>query len=714
MRRAVVGIAAHVDAGKTTLCEAMLYRAGEIRKLGRVDHGDAFLDTDAMEKRRGITIFSKQAILNIDAGNTDSTSVKQGGNSKAGISENGFEFTLLDTPGHVDFSAEMERTLRVLDYAILVVGANDGLQGYTETLWRLLARYNVPTFIFINKMDAAGADKAGLIAQMRQRFSEGCVDFEGDVEPGEQEEVALLDESGSAMDELLDGGKISDDTLRSMVAKRQLFPCYSGSALKLEGVDEFLAGLERFTKQGSCPNDFGARVYKISHDEQGNRLTWLKVTGGSLKVKATLTNRGKEDNSTESGTEPWQEKVDQIRRYSGTKFELADEASAGDVCAVTGLTQTFPGEGLGFEADAGEAVLQPVLTYTVLPGKADDGDDGQTDVDESQNDDSSSAEQSAKPTEVTPELHKILVALRTLEDEDPALHVRWVARLGEIHVQLMGAVQVEIITQMMHDRFGIDVHFGPGGILYRETITAPVEGIGHFEPLRHYAEVHLLLEPADPGSGLHFESRCSLDDLDRNWQRAILTHLREKEHLGVLTGSPITDMKISLIAGRGHEKHTEGGDFREATYRAVRQGLMELKTRGECRLLEPWYSFRLEVPQDMLGRAMADIQRMSGSFDAPKSDGDYAELEGRAPVSEMRDYSMDVNSYTHGRGSLTCVFAGYHPCHNADEVIKQTAYNPETDLENTPDSVFCAHGAGYTVKWNKVPDFAHVDSGLQL
>lgn len=834
MKRAVVGIAAHVDAGKTTLCEAMLYRAGEIRKLGRVDHGDAFLDTDAMEKRRGITIFSKQAILDVhgsvcegasENGRSDSDvfghevdidkigkSASDHGadgreHSKNSSQEDDFEFTLLDTPGHVDFSAEMERTLRVLDYAILVIGANDGLQGYTETLWRLLARYNIPTFVFINKMDAAGADKDGLIAQMQQRFSEGCVDFEGDTEPGEQEEVALLDDSGVAMDELLDdgdggshgagGGRISDGTLRSMVAKRQLFPCYSGSALKLEGIDEFLAGLQRFTKPKDYPNAFGARIYKISHDEQGNRLTWLKVTGGSLKVKAMLTNEherrkdirdadnqadattplapngekagvagaggnagnrgfdarktsrtvGGSDTSEVSSAEIWNEKVDQVRRYSGAKFELADEVTAGDVCAVTGLTKTFPGEGLGFEADAGESVLQPVLTYTVLPGVGDSGnsanaqnagkggktaifsaaDDAGSKADaddraektkgfktDNASDSSQIARNPTKPAEVTPELHKILVALRTLEDEDPALHVRWVARLCEIHVQLMGAVQVEIITQMMHDRFGIDVHFGPGGILYRETITAPVEGVGHFEPLRHYAEVHLLLEPGESGSGMRFESRCSLDDLDRNWQRAILTHLREKEHLGVLTGSPITDMKISLVAGRGHEKHTEGGDFREATYRAVRQGLMELKAKGECQLLEPWYNFRLQIPQDMLGRAMADIQRMSGTFDAPKSDGDYAELEGQAPVSEMRDYSMEVNAYTHGRGSLTCVFAGYQPCHNAEQIIKQTVYDPETDLENTPDSVFCAHGAGYTVKWNKVPDFAHVDSGFSL
>ncbi|MDF7664225.1 TetM/TetW/TetO/TetS family tetracycline resistance ribosomal protection protein [Bifidobacterium sp. ESL0763] len=709
MRRAVVGIAAHVDAGKTTLCEAMLYRAGDIRRLGRVDHGDAFLDTDAMEKRRGITIFSKQAILR----------------------HGDFEFTLLDTPGHVDFSAETERTLTVLDYAILVVGADDGLQGHTETLWRLLARYHVPTFVFINKMDAAGASKSAMMERMRRRFGEGCIDFQGEEEPGGQEEVALLDESGTAMDELLDGGVIGDDTLRSMVASRRIFPCYSGSALKLEGIDEFLAGLERFTRSRDYDDGFGARVYKVSHDGQGNRLTWLKVTGGTLKVKDVLTNAHGGDAGGDAvaadgadiydvpggldadGTdvEIWREKVDQIRRYSGAKFELADEVSAGDVCAVTGLTKTVPGEGLGEETNAGAAVLRPVLTYTVLPGKAGDTDGEQRNDDATNDGAASSAKQPAqpsKPAEITPEQHGILVALRTLEDEDPALDVRWVARLGEIRVRLMGEVQVEIITQMLHDRFGLDVHFGPGGILYRETIAAPVEGIGHFEPLRHYAEVHLLLEPGEPGSGLWFASHCSLDDLDRNWQRAVLTHLREKEHLGVLTGAPITDMTISLIAGRGHDKHTEGGDFREATYRAVRQGLMELKAQGNCRLLEPFYRFRLEVPQEMLGRAMADIQRMSGTFEAPQSDGDYAGLEGDAPVAEMNGYAMDVNAYTHGRGSLTCVFAGYRPCHDAERVIAQAGYDPETDLENTPDSVFCAHGAGYTVKWNKVPDFAHL------
>lgn len=719
MKRAVVGIAAHVDAGKTTLCEAMLYRAGEIRKFGRVDHGDAFLDTEAMEKRRGITIFSKQAILEVraeaagrlnEAGRNDDGNGVRRSNDDC---ENGVEFTLLDTPGHVDFSSEMERTLRVLDYAILVVDANDGLQGHTETLWRLLARHKVPTFIFINKMDAFGADKNGLIRHMQQRFSEACIDFESVTEPNAQEEIALLDESGAAMDELLCGGRISNDTLRSMIASRQLFPCYCGSALKLEGIDEFLSGLRRFTENRTYLSEFGARIYKVSHDGQGNRVTWLKVTGGTLKVKALLTNGYGEKATQGHEDRTWREKVDQIRRYSGAKFELADEAAAGEICAVTGLTKTFPGQGLGFESDAEESVLRPVLTYTVLPGKALAANNLKN-VEDIERDDSSLGEQSAKSAEITPELHNILVALRELEDEDPALQVRWVSRLGEIHVQLMGTVQVEVITQMMHDRFGIDVHLGPGGILYREAITAPVEGIGHFEPLRHYAEVHLLLEPAQPGSGMHFESRCGLDDLDRNWQRAILTHLREKEHLGVLTASPITDMTISLVAGRGHEKHTEGGDFREATYRAVRQGLMELKARGECKLMEPWYSFTLEIPQDMLGRAMADIQRMSGIFNTPQTDGDYVQLEGSAPVEQMRDYSSDVNAYTHGRGSLTCIFAGYRPCHNAEEVIERIGYDPETDLDNTPDSVFCAHGAGYTVKWNKVPDFAHIDGGLQI
>ncbi|KFI46624.1 small GTP-binding protein domain-containing protein [Bifidobacterium bohemicum] len=727
MRRAVVGIAAHVDAGKTTLCEALLYRSGEIRKLGRVDHGDAFLDTDAMEKRRGITIFSKQAILQTD----------------------NVAFTILDTPGHVDFSAEMERTLRVIDYAILVVGANDGLQGYTETLWRILERYNVPTFIFINKMDVTGADKESLLSLIRHRFSEGCVDADNIDGLDRDEQVALLDDTGIAVNQLLDDGRIQDQTLRRLVNERRLFPCFSGSALKLKGVDEFLAGLERFTSARQYPQDFGARVYKISHDNQGNRLTWLKVTGGSLAVKDSLSNirlpEDPDEGSSPVGTydartgadTPWSEKIDQIRRYSASKYELIDTVEAGEVCAVTGLTRTFPGEGLGFEDDADAAVLQPVLTYTVWPGADDDNrlqsveavnsvetardsaadhvgtrdahlPSGSHDRTAPIKDGAGHLAPEVQAAEVTPELHHIFTALRTLEDEDPNLGVRWVPRLGQIQIQLMGAVQQEVIVQMLHDRFGMDVHCGSGGILYRETISASGEGIGHFEPLRHYAEVHLLLEPGQPGSGMRFRSKCSLDDLDRNWQRAILSHLAEKEHLGVLTASPITDMRISLIAGRGHDKHTEGGDFREATYRAVRQGLMELKRRGACQLLEPWYRFRLEVPQETMGRAISDIQRMSGTFDTPMYDGEYAVIEGRAPVSQMRDYSNEVNAYARGRGQLNCVFDGYRPCHDAQTVIDRMAYDPETDMENTPDSVFCAHGVGYTVKWNKVPDFAHV------
>ncbi|PWG59310.1 GTP-binding protein [Bifidobacterium catulorum] len=655
MKQAVVGILAHVDAGKTTLSEAMLYRSGEIRSLGRVDHGDAFLDTDDMEKRRGITIFSKQAI----------------------VEHGGLRINLLDTPGHVDFSAEMERTLRVLDYAILVVSGPDGVQGYTETLWRLLERYRVPTFVFVNKMDAVGADHDALLARLQRRFGEGCVDFGVEPGPGEREDVALLDEA--AMDDYLDGGMVGDDRLRSMIAARRLFPCYFGSALKLDGVDGLLDGLERYTRRIEYPERFGARVFNISHDRQGNRLTWLKVTGGRLPVKSWLTNGddAQPDNvAAATGQGAWREKADQLRVYSGAKFTLTDMARAGDICAVTGLTRTFPGEGLGCEPDAGEPVLEPVLTYTVLPGDHDP--------------------------------HKALVALRELGDEDPLLHVAWDGRLQEIRVQLMGAVQLEIVQQMMHDRFGLDVRFGPGGILYKETIVAPVEGVGHFEPLRHYAEAHILLEPTREGSGLSFATDCDEDVLDRNWQRLILTHLREKEHLGVLTGSPITDMRLTLVNGRAHLKHTEGGDFRQATYRAVRQGLMRARERGDCRLLEPWYRFRLETPQDMLGRAMADVQRMSGDFGQPRTDGERAVLEGTAPVSEMRDYAMDVNAYTHGQGHIVCTFGGYHPCHNAETVIEQAAYDPESDLENTPDSVFCAHGAGYPVSWDDVESHMHL------
>lgn len=662
MKRIVTGILAHVDAGKTTLSEALLYATGNVRKLGRVDHGDAFLDTNTMERQRGITIFTEPAI----------------------ITTPNLTLTLLDTPGHVDFSAEMERTLAVLDYAILVISGADGIQGHTETLWRLLKRYNVPTFIFVNKMDAPAADKTKLLNQLKKRFSDGCIDFTG----AHDDNVALADvmediamQSETAMESYLESGTIPDETIREMIADRALFPCFFGSALKMDGIDEFVAGFERYVREPEYDSAFGARIYKVSHDTQGNRLTWLKVTGGEFKAKTMLSGTervGADLGESKIGDDGmWHEKADQVRVYSGAKFATVDSVVAGTVCAVTGLTRTFPGAGLGKESDGVNPVLQPVLTYTLLPGECD--------------------------------IHACLVALRELEDEDPLLHVVWQSHLEEVHLQLMGAVQLEVIQQMMHDRFGLDVSFGPGGILYKETIAHPIEGVGHFEPLRHYAETHVLLEPLLAGSGMRFASVCSEDVLDRNWQRLILQHCREREHLGVLTGSPVTDMKITLLVGRAHLKHTEGGDFRQATYRAIRQGLMEAKERGDCRLLEPWYGFRLEVPQDMVGHAMADIQRMSGSFDTPSGDGEYMVLEGEAPVAQMRDYAMDVNAYTHGRGHLSCVFAGYRPCHNADEVIEQSAYDPESDLENTPDSVFCAHGAGYPVKWYKVPEFMHLD-----
>lgn len=662
MKRIVTGILAHVDAGKTTLSEALLYATGNVRKLGRVDHGDAFLDTNTMERQRGITIFTEPAIITMP----------------------NLTLTLLDTPGHVDFSAEMERTLAVLDYAILVISGADGIQGHTETLWRLLKRYNVPTFIFVNKMDALAADRTKLLNQLKKRFSDGCIDFTG----AHDDNAALADvmediamQSETAMESYLESGTIPDETIREMIADRALFPCFFGSALKMDGIDEFVAGFERYVREPEYDSEFGAHIYKVSHDAQGNRLTWLKVTGGEFKAKTMLSGTARvgtdlgESKIDDDGM--WHEKADQVRVYSGAKFTTVDSVVAGTVCAVTGLTRTFPGAGLGKESDGVNPVLQPVLTYTLLPGECD--------------------------------IHACLVALRELEDEDPLLHVVWQSHLEEVHLQLMGAVQLEVIQQMMHDRFGLDVSFGPGGILYKETITHPVEGVGHFEPLRHYAETHVLLEPLPAGSGMRFASVCSEDVLDRNWQRLILQHCQEREHSGVLTGSPITDMKITLLVGRAHLKHTEGGDFRQATYRAIRQGLMEAKERGDCRVLEPWYGFRLEVPQDMVGHAMADIQRMSGSFDTPSGDGEYMVLEGEAPVAQMRDYAMDVNAYTHGRGHLSCVFAGYRPCHNADEVIEQSAYDPESDLENTPDSVFCAHGAGYPVKWYKVPEFMHLD-----
>lgn len=790
MTHIVAGILAHVDAGKTTLSEALLYRSGRIRKLGRVDHGDAFLDTESLEKQRGITIHAHQA--SVRCGDLD--------------------LTLLDTPGHVDFAAETERVLRVLDYAILVGSGTDGVQGHTETLWRLLARYQVPTFIFVNKMDAAGADRAVALADLRRRLSDAVYELPAPAsapDPGtgidadarrtgsdttcsmplieaaqwrhaeDVENVATLDES--AMDEYLETGGITLTRLRTMIAERKLFPVYFGSALKLDGVDEFMTGLETYVREPQWPAAFGARIYKISHDAQHNRLTWLKVTGGTLKAKALLTNArdssvpsGGVPSQPDGGTAPqsvWQEKADQVRVYNGAKFDIATDIPAGSVCAVTGLTHTFPGEGLGVEPDAESPSIQPVLTYTVLPPDTDldalaeraaaartaaavasEPEQG-TESDGEQSKNAESDAEAAVPLapafdDLT--LHKVITALRELEDEDPLLHVVWQERLREVHVQLMGAVQLEIIQQELHDRFGLDVVFGPGGILYRETITAPIEGVGHFEPLRHYAEAHIRLEPGAPGSGVQIATAVSENVLDRNWQRLIMTHLGEREHLGVLIGAPLTDVKLTLVGGRAHLKHTEGGDFRQATYRAIRQGLMELrvgvegrpsaaegqtdaefvkeamdKGRGYCRVLEPWYRFRLEVPQDMVGRAMSDIQRMAGTFEmgddagagfgsgaaastGSATDADYAVLTGECPVSEMRDYAMDVNAYTHGRGRLSCTFAGYRPCHDEERVVREVHYDPESDLENTPDSVFCAHGAGYPVKWYKVPEFAHV------
>ena len=642
-KQIVLGILAHVDSGKTTLSEAMLYRAGVTRRLGRVDHKDAFLDTDALEKARGITIFSKQALLT--AGDTD--------------------ITLLDTPGHVDFSTETERTLQVLDYAVLVVSGTDGVQSHTETLWRLLRRYHVPTFVFVNKMDLPGMERQELLAQLNRRLGEGFVDF-GAEQADRDEALALCDET--LMDRMLDAGQLQDADLIPAIARRHVFPCWFGAALKLEGVDALLDGLDRYTRPAPALEAFGAKVFKVSQDEQGARLTWLRVTGGELKVKAQLTG--------EADGEPWAEKANQLRLYSGAKYTLAEAIGPGQVCAVTGLTKARPGEGLGAERDSDLPVLEPVLSYQVLlPEGAD--------------------------------VHAALGKLHRLEEEEPQLHVVWNETLGEIHVQLMGEIQLEVLRSLLAERFGLEVEFGPGGILYKETITEPMEGVGHYEPLRHYAEVHLKLEPLPRGSGMQFAVDCREEVLDKNWQRLVLTHLEEKQHLGVLTGSPLTDVKITLIAGRAHLKHTEGGDFRQATYRAVRQGLMLAKSQ----LLEPWYAFRLEVPAENIGRAMSDIQRMEGSFDPPESGEETAVLTGFAPVSTMRSYPMEVVSYTRGRGHLSLTLDGYRPCHNAQEVIAAIGYEPEHDLDNPADSVFCAHGAGFVVPWDQVRSHMHVDSG---
>ena len=642
-KQIVLGILAHVDSGKTTLSEAMLYRAGVTRRLGRVDHKDAFLDTDALEKARGITIFSKQALLT--AGDTD--------------------ITLLDTPGHVDFSTETERTLQVLDYAVLVVSGTDGVQSHTETLWRLLRRYHVPTFVFVNKMDLPGMERQELLAQLNRRLGEGFVDF-GAEQADRDEALALCDEN--LMDRMLDAGQLQDADLIPAIARRHVFPCWFGAALKLEGVDALLDGLDRYTRPAPALEAFGAKVFKVSQDEQGARLTWLRVTGGELKVKAQLTG--------EADGEPWAEKANQLRLYSGAKYTLAEAIGPGQACAVTGLTKARPGEGLGAERDSDLPVLEPVLSYQVLlPEGAD--------------------------------VHAALGKLHRLEEEEPQLHVVWNETLGEIHVQLMGEIQLEVLRSLLAERFGLEVEFGPGGILYKETITEPMEGVGHYEPLRHYAEVHLKLEPLPRGSGMQFAADCREEVLDKNWQRLVLTHLEEKQHLGVLTGSPLTDVKITLIAGRAHLKHTEGGDFRQATYRAVRQGLMLAKSQ----LLEPWYAFRLEVPAENIGRAMSDIQRMEGTFDPPESGEETAVLAGFAPVSTMRSYPMEVVSYTRGRGHLSLTLDGYRPCHNAQEVIAAIGYEPEHDLDNPADSVFCAHGAGFVVPWDQVRSHMHVDSG---
>ena len=648
MKRICTGLLAHVDAGKTTLSEALLYRAGCLKKLGRVDHKDAFLDTNAMERERGITIFSKQAVLGLpDA-----------------------QITLLDTPGHVDFSGEMERTLSVLDYAVLVVSGTDGVQSHTETVWKLLRRYGVPVFVFVNKMDLAGADRQAVLDQLA-RLEEGFVPFDGSLEPDAFAE-ALAMQSEEAMEAYLENGEVPRELITTMVARRQVFPCLFGSALKLQGVDELLAALQAYTRQPKEAEEFAARVFKISRDEQGSRLTWLKVTGGHLRVKALLTGEDPDG-------QPWQEKADQLRVYSGAKFQAVEQAPAGTVCAVTGLTRTWAGQGLGEETAGQAPVLQPVQSCRLLLPEGCDA-------------------------------HAVLPRLPQLQEEDPQLRIVWNERLGEIHLQMMGEVQLDVLKRLIWERFGLAVGFGPGSIVYKETIAGPVEGVGHFEPLRHYAEVHLLLEPLPRGAGLQFDSICSEDVLDRNWQRLILTHLEEKEHLGVLTGSPITDMKITLTAGRAHLKHTEGGDFRQATYRAVRQGLMQ----ADSILLEPWYEFRLEVPAEQVGRAMADVQRMGGSFDPPELLGDTSVLTGSVPVAEMRGYAMELAGYTRGKGKLACTLAGYRPCHDAPAVIEQVGYDPERDTENPADSVFCAHGAGYNVKWDEVPAHAHVESGVRL
>lgn len=653
-KKLVVGVLAHVDAGKTTLAESMLYLSGAIRKFGRVDHKDAFLDTYDMERARGITIFSKQAELMLGT----------------------MEVTLLDTPGHVDFSAEMERTLQVLDYAILVISGADGVQGHVQTLWRLLDQYHIPTFVFINKMDQEGTDAEKLIEQLQKGLDERCIAF------GREQEQQLFMENLAVCDEevleyYVERGFISHNQIVAMVKERKVFPCYFGSALKMTGVKEFMKEIKSYMEYPNYPDQFGAKVYKIARDAQGNRLTYMKITGGSLKVKQLLTNKLLHQ-TLEQSEDVWEEKADQIRIYSGGQFKTVDEAEAGTICAVTGLTKTYSGQGLGIEAESDMPILEPVLTYEI---------------------------QLPQGTNV----HDMFIKLRQLEEEEPQLHIVWNERLNEIHAQVMGEVQIEVLKAMIQERFGVSVTFGAGRIVYKETIEEAVEGVGHFEPLRHYAEVHLILEPGELGSGIVLDSVCSEDLLDRNWQRLILTHLEEKKHVGVLTGSEITDMRITLVSGRAHLKHTEGGDFRQATYRAVRHGLMKAKSV----LLEPIYEFRLEIPSDCVGRAMNDIQKMYGRFQPPVIQGEETILTGFAPVVTMRDYQTEVTVYTKGRGRLSCNLKGYEPCHNTEEVIEQIAYDAEADLDNPLGSVFCSHGAGFTVSWDEVEHYMHLGSVLQ-
>ncbi|MCI8410770.1 MAG: GTP-binding protein [Lachnospiraceae bacterium] len=654
IKRFCFGIVAHVDAGKTTLSEALLYLSGGIRKIGRVDYKDTFLDTHHIEKERGITIFSKQAILR----------------------GQDIELALLDTPGHVDFSAEMERTLQVLDYAVLVISGSDGVQGHTETLWKLLKRYKVPVFIFVNKMDLENSNKEEILLELQRKLSENCVDFSNDIGEEFFENIAVCEES--LLDSYMEKGIVEKSEICNMISRRKIFPCFFGSALRMEGVEEFYSAFLRYTKNKSYQEKFGARVYKIARGEQNKRLTYLKVTGGSLSVKQLITNERQISHGMEQG-EIWKEKIDQIRIYSGVKYENVQEVKAGMVCAVSGLHYTFPGECLGNEYTKMPSVLEPVLTYQVI-----------------------------LPDDCSP--RTMYPLLKELEEEDPKLHLLWNEQNKEILVQLMGEVQIEVLQNIIKERYNILVEFGSGSIVYKETIKNRVEGVGHFEPLRHYAEVHVLLEPMEQGSGLHFSVDCSEDVLDKNWQRLILTHLEEKEHLGVLTGSPITDMRITLVSGRAHQKHTEGGDFRQATYRAVRQGLK----MAESILLEPYYAFTLEVPTNCIGRAMSDIQRKYGTFFEPKTEGEMSVLKGSAPVSTMQDYIQEVQAYTHGTGRLFCELKGYEPCHNPEEIIEMVGYDSEQDTENPTSSVFCTHGAGFIVKWNEVREYMHVESSVLM